>query len=307
MAEQATETLDSAAALHALVRQALTAADAGATPEAERLAARVFREAPAGVLAAFVAQLGARWVDSFRGAVPEQTVAIVECDLEDLVAALATGGLEAAASLMAELLAWHPQTGAPDPAMPLLGAGLRVAIWGQPEAAAALPVETPTSPVPPAPPPTDAASGTPELTSATSATPAPIDAPLAPARLPVEAPGQIWVQRGLESLAVDPALALSCFELAINRSPEELAGWIGKGRALTALGRHDEALPTCVHLLKVEPRDGRHWWTYANGLAALGHLPEALKAFDRALVLTRDAPGLRAARDRLAAQLADNR
>lgn len=268
--------LDSTAAMLALTRLAVDAHAAGEAEAAARLIGRLVAEvAPAG-LAPFIAVLGRVWLDSFRADVPPMTVAIVESDLEDITTALTKGDTDGAQAQLAEVLAWHPKAGAPDPGMPLFGVafGALAALPGAPPvtAAAQAPSVEGTGDVAPAADDVDA-----------PAPPAAASEPSAPAPLVVD-----WVERGEESLAHDPAQALACFERARDRRPDDERAWAGCGRALRGLGRAEEALAYFEHLLKVAPLEGRFWEAYADLLSSLDRLSAARYAESRVLDLAAD-------------------
>lgn len=77
--------------------------------------------------------------------------------------------------------------------------------------------------------------------------------------------------------------ALARFEAATRGAPDFAEAHVGRGRALSALGRHDEALLAFDMALKLNPDLVNAWFGHGNALLAMGRALDAIASFDTAL------------------------
>lgn len=95
----------------------------------------------------------------------------------------------------------------------------------------------------------------------------------------------------LAMLHRNPATANDQFDLSIALAPSFALPWHGKGNALTAQGRHDDALAAYDHALALDPSLPLPWLGKARVYVSLRRFAEALAALDTALALDPRHPG----------------
>src|SRR5438477_299752 len=76
---------------------------------------------------------------------------------------------------------------------------------------------------------------------------------------------------------------LETFERALSLAPDNALAWNGKGAALSALSRLEEALKAFDNALHFDPQMALAWNNKGLVLRLMRRYPEALSAFDRAL------------------------
>jgi tetratricopeptide (TPR) repeat protein len=72
---------------------------------------------------------------------------------------------------------------------------------------------------------------------------------------------------------------------SLANNPRHARAYVLLGRALSGLGRHEEALPSYEHAIALEPDLAQAHGHRADALSELGRNAEAIESYDRALAL----------------------
>jgi tetratricopeptide (TPR) repeat protein len=118
---------------------------------------------------------------------------------------------------------------------------------------------------------------------------APCDRVIADETLPARRRAWAHVRRGDLRLDDEPAAALADFEAALALADDLAAAQYGRGAALLALQRHDDALAAFSAALARDPGSGNARIARAGVLHSLGRDGEALADADRAVALRDDS------------------
>lgn len=78
---------------------------------------------------------------------------------------------------------------------------------------------------------------------------------------------------------------LEACDAAIARNPKDSTAWDGKGVALNALGRYEEAIEAYHQAIKLDPKNADVWYNKGIAFQDLKKYQDALKAYDRAAEL----------------------
>jgi hypothetical protein len=108
-------------------------------------------------------------------------------------------------------------------------------------------------------------------------------------RLPNEWSMQVVDKRSGEKVkgrfVLAPAWALSNFETAIKRVPNDADAWIAKANALLGLKRYEEALQATNTVMGLRPDDPLLWNTRGLILLRMQRYEDALEAFEKTIEL----------------------
>lgn len=84
--------------------------------------------------------------------------------------------------------------------------------------------------------------------------------------------------------------AVSCYDCALEIDPRLTQVWSNKADALTKLGKLDEAVSCCDRALEINPLDATAWHSKGGALAVLCRRKEALDCYDQVLeILSQDS------------------
>jgi len=98
--------------------------------------------------------------------------------------------------------------------------------------------------------------------------------------------------------------AITMYDKAIDKKPDSLAAWHGKGIALLGSRKFEEAIEAFNKAIDIEPDFHPGWFDKGNALVGLGKLEEAIKAYEKALKISeselgKDHPVTKSTRDLL--------
>jgi tetratricopeptide (TPR) repeat protein len=102
---------------------------------------------------------------------------------------------------------------------------------------------------------------------------------------PVQFDASAWLRVGDRFLAKREDLALASYERAIAQDGESPRGWYGKGLALRAASRHEDALACAEKVLELAPDKARAFEFFGDCLLGLTRWVQAFEAFTRAAAL----------------------
>jgi len=114
----------------------------------------------------------------------------------------------------------------------------------------------------------------------------------APAQ-PMPMGAEQWKGKGVALLALGrPEEAIACYDRGLEIAPRDSGLWQNKGAALGALGRWEEEI-TCIDRgLEIAPHDSYLWQNKGVALGALGRWEEEIACYDRGLEIAPRDSGL---------------
>lgn len=91
--------------------------------------------------------------------------------------------------------------------------------------------------------------------------------------------GNICVELGLNTQA------LTCYDEAIEKNPNEATTWFNKGTLLRKIERYDEATECYSRGIELDPRDAKAWQYKGDALYSIGRYEEALACYNESVQL----------------------
>jgi tetratricopeptide (TPR) repeat protein len=86
----------------------------------------------------------------------------------------------------------------------------------------------------------------------------------------------------------DYANALVCFDKAITIKADYHYAWNNRGNALSALGRHQEAIESYERAIAIKADKHKAWYNLWLALSALGRKEEEIESYERAIAIKAD-------------------
>ena len=96
---------------------------------------------------------------------------------------------------------------------------------------------------------------------------------------------QYYTYRGHRQLTAQPTAALDSFERALGLQHKLTKAWVGKGKALLALGSPTSALKAYETATSISPNNAAAWEGKGDVFSSLGNLDRAITTYNKALEL----------------------